>query len=102
MKIIAMAAATIGLALTAQPALAGTAAPMTVNVNLAGIDLASPEGQKLADDRIRAAARKVCRISNVATGTRMMSHEARACLAKARASAGQQLAAITENGRRGG
>ncbi len=114
MKTFAMAAAAIVLAFTAQPAFASTAtampatAPqhMTATVSLAGIDLASPAGQKLADQRIRAAARKVCRVPNIAFGGRMMSHEVRSCLAKARASASQQLAAITADGagnwRRGG
>lgn len=106
MKTFAMAAAVLGLACTAQPAFAesnhSTTDRMTMTVNLSGIDLSTPEGQATADRRINSAARKVCRVTTTLTGTRIMSQDARACLAKARAGASQQLAAITRNGRRGG
>lgn len=102
-KTLSHAAAAFGLAAAAvSPAFAGEATQMTININTSDIDLATPQGQKLLDQRVEKAARTVCRVTDVKTGTRVMSHEARACLAKARSEARQQVATLTQAQQRGG
>ena len=101
MKTLALAAAALGLAVTA-PAHAGSAEKMTINVDYSDINLATAKGQQTLENRIEKAVRTVCRINDVQTGSRLMSRDARTCLAKARASARQQVAAITADRQRGG
>lgn len=102
MKTLAIATAAIGLAFTASPALAGPDHLPTQSVSTAGLDLNTAEGQRMLDRRIERAAREVCQIDYGRTGTRIVSREARECVAKANASAQRQLATIAENQRRGG
>jgi len=102
MKTIALATATLGLVFTAAPALAGPDERPTASISTAGLDLNTAEGQQLLDERIERAARDVCRVNYIRTGTRIRSTEARECVAKARASAQRQMATITQNQRRGG
>ena len=102
MKTIALATAAFGMAFTASPALAGPEELPTESISTAGLDLNTAEGQRLLDERIDRAAREVCRVNYVRTGTRIRSTEARECVAKARASAQRQMATISQNQRRGG
>jgi len=102
MKILAIAAATLSLAVSASPALAGPDDLPTQTISTAGLDLNTPEGQRMLDQRIERAARSVCQVDDVPTGSRIRSMAARECLAKARASAQRQMASIVENQRRGG
>lgn len=101
-KTFAIAAATLGLACSAAPAFAGGATTMSLTIETSDINLATPGGQKLLDQRIERAARTVCRTTDLKTGTRVMNREARACLAKARVDARQQVATIMESRQRGG
>ncbi|GMN02513.1 UrcA family protein [Erythrobacter sp. MTPC3] len=101
MKNLALSAAVLGLAVTAAPAFAGETVHQTKTVSTAGIDLATPEGQKLLDQRIERVARQVCGMSEHRTGTRLQSIRARECLTKARASAKQQVASLTSDAQRG-
>ncbi|BDI59828.1 UrcA family protein [Qipengyuania nanhaisediminis] len=100
MKTLAIAAAT--LAFSAAPALAGPEQLPTQKVSTAGIDLATPEGQAMLDRRIERAAREVCQVDAVRTGTRIRAADSVACLAHARASAQRQVATMIEDQRRGG
>lgn len=102
MKTFAIAAAAIGLACTTTPAFAGEREKMSLEVELSDINLGTASGQKLLDQRIERAVRTVCRVTDVKTGTRIMNQDARACLAKARASAREQVAALTGDMQRGG
>ncbi|QIQ87455.1 UrcA family protein [Erythrobacter sp.] len=103
MKTFAIAAAAFGLAVTATPAFAGGIEERnTMQVSLAGLDLDTPEGQEMLDQRIERAARDVCQLDRMRTGTRLQSNAAKECYAKAKASAKQQVAAMLENQRRGG
>lgn len=76
-----------GLAAIAQPATAhaatGQEAPRRAQVEIADLDLATADGQKHLDRRIRRAAREVCSMAETATGTRLQSREALACFDKA-------------------
>jgi len=101
MKTFAIAAAALGLAVTA-PAHAAPAEKITIQVDYSDINLSSAKGVQLLEDRIEKAVRTVCRVDHVQTGSRLVSRDARACLAKARASAHQQMAAITSDRQRGG
>lgn len=98
----ALATATLGLAFSAAPAFAGIEAAPTQAVSTAGLDLNTAEGQRMLDQRVERAARRVCNVDQAPIGTRLRSHESRKCLARARASAQSQMAAIVENQQRGG
>lgn len=100
MKTFALAAATLGL--IASPALAGPKEAPTTSVSFAGLDLATPEGQSALDARIDTAARSICRVDQVRTGTRLKSAKSRACYTKARASAKKQVAGAIANQQLGG
>lgn len=102
MKTFALSAAVLGLAVTAAPAFAGPVEHQSKTVSTAGLDLATPEGQKLLDQRIERVAREVCGISDSRTGTRMRSVRARKCLTEARASAKRQVASMGSNVQLGG
>lgn len=96
MKPLAIALAAFGLAGAAiTPAAAAEVERMTINVSTADINLATPEGQRTLDNRLEKAARTVCRVTDITTGRRVMSHEVRQCLAKARSDSRQQVAALT-------
>lgn len=101
MKTLALAAAALGLACTAAPALAGTTI-MKLEIETSDINLDTPTGQKLLDQRIEKAVRTVCRTTDLNTGTRIMNRDSRACLAKARVDARKQVAALMEDSQRGG
>ena len=85
------------------PALAGNAELMTISVPTADINLATAQGQKTLDQRLEKAVRTVCRTTSLTTGSRVLTQETRACLAKARSDVKQQVAALyTRNEQRGG
>ncbi len=102
-KTITHTLAALGLAGAAvTPAMAGNGQILTVKVNTADIDLGTAQGQKTLDQRVEKAVRHVCRTTDLGTGTRVMSQDALACLAKARTDAKQQVAALTIEQQRGG
>lgn len=102
MKTFALATAALGLAVTATPALAGPSDRPVEKVSTAGLDLATPAGQKLLERRITRAAKSVCQVDQVRTGTRLKRAANQACVAKARASAKRQVAAMIADQRLGG
>lgn len=73
-----IAAAALGLALTATPAFA-----KDVEVRYADLNLATVDGQKTLEKRIDRAAREACDYDNRTTGTRLRSNESIACYRKA-------------------
>lgn len=102
MKTFALAAVTLGLAVTATPAFAGPQETESRSVSLAGLDLSTAEGQEILDKRIDAAARSICKVDQVRTGTRTKSLSAISCYNKAMASAKQQVAVAVADQQRGG
>lgn len=102
MKTFALAAGSFALALGATPALAGNAELPTETVSTAGLDLGTAEGQRMLDERIDRAARRVCRVDTIKIGTRIQSPANRECVVKARASARKQMTMIIEKQQRGG
>jgi UrcA family protein len=107
-KAITHTLAALGLAgAVAAPALAGPTTGgdiqhMTISVPTNDLDLGTAAGQRTLDQRVEKAVRSVCRTTNPTTGSRVMSQEALACLAKARRDARQQVAALISNEQRGG
>jgi UrcA family protein len=102
-KTLTHALAALGLAGAAiTPALADEGATKTIAVTTSDINLATAKGQKTLDQRIERAARAVCRTTNLTTGSRIMSQDAQACLAKARTSAQAQVAVLKADQQRGG
>jgi UrcA family protein len=102
-KTFTLAAAAVGLAGTAiTPAFAGQAELRTAEINVADLDLGTAAGQRTLDKRVEKAVRQVCRTVSVQTGTRIMDRDAMDCLARARAEAKQQMAALISNEQRGG
>ncbi|MGB3712777.1 MAG: UrcA family protein [Erythrobacter sp.] len=97
----AFATSLAAASLAGSPALADTPPPSR-SVSTAGLDLSTPEGQRLLDQRIEIAARAVCQPHRMHTGSRVTSHEARECLKMARASARKQVAAKIKQENRGG
>ena len=103
MKPLAMTLAAIGLAGTAiSPAFASQTDRMTIEVQYNDLNLATPEGQKTLDQRLEKAVRTVCRTKSHTGGSRILTLDAKACLAKARADVRQQVAVLTEVEQRGG
>jgi UrcA family protein len=97
-----MTLAALGLAGTVvTPTLANESETMTINVQYDDLDLATPEGQAQLDQRLAKAVRTVCGTRGYNGGSRIISPEARACLAKARTDVRQQVAAITPDRQRG-
>ncbi|MFM7403494.1 MAG: UrcA family protein [Erythrobacter sp.] len=103
-KTIAFSLAACGVAGAASaPAFAAPAMEtMTVRVSTSDINLATPAGQRLLDQRVERAVRQVCRTTSLTTGSRVLSQEVHNCLAKARSAAKQQVAARIPNAQRGG
>lgn len=107
-KTITHALVTAGLAAAAATpslAAAGSGEPvsrMTMTISTADLDLATPEGQRKLDHRVEKAVRTVCRVTSQTTGTRILSQDALACLAKARSEARAQVAALKSEPQRGG
>lgn len=96
---LAAAAATPGLAAASS---GEPAERMTLTISAADLDLSTPEGQRKLDNRVEKAVRTVCRVTSPTTGTRILSRDALACLAKARADARAQVAALKSEAQRGG
>ncbi|MBU0670424.1 MAG: UrcA family protein [Alphaproteobacteria bacterium] len=97
MKPILCIAAAIGLAIPAAPALA-----RDVTVKYDDLALSTPAGQRVLDQRIDAAARKVCEADTTATGTRIRNSDARRCMEEAKRQVNRQIAAVLEQQRLGG
>jgi UrcA family protein len=103
MKTLAIAAAAFGLACTTTPAFATQAmTTKAMDIKVDDIDLETTKGQKILERRIDRAARIVCGVGEIRTGTRIRSHEARVCLNEAKAQAREQVAALAADRQRGG
>lgn len=89
------AAALLGLALTAAPALAGE--PTQVKVVYSDLDLTTPEGQKTLETRLDAAARKACDYDVRVTGSHLPTSQSRTCYRKATERAQDVMATAIDN-----
>lgn len=89
-----IAAALLGLTLTAAPALADEATQ--IKVAYKDLDLTTSEGQRTLDRRLDAAAREACGYSEGVTGTRLRSSQATTCYKQARAKAKDVMASAVD------
>lgn len=85
-----IAAALLGLALTAAPAFAEE--PVKIQVTYKDLDLTTPEGQRTLDRRLDNAAREACGYGQHVTGSRLPDARASACYKQARANAKDVMA----------
>ena len=90
-------AAAIGLAIPAAPALANE-----VTVKYDDLELSTPAGQRVLEQRISAAARKACQAEVPRTGSRLNSTQAKRCVEEAKRQVKRQVAAVIEQHRLGG
>ena len=88
---ILAAAALLGAA-TAFVSPAGAETSASVAVKYSDLNLSSRSGQAQLDRRIDKAARSICGIDDVITGSRLPSTEARQCYEQAKASVHDQVA----------
>ena len=93
--------ATIGLFTIPGAAFAETAGN-SVAVRFADLDLGTPDGQQQLDRRIARAARQVCALDDIATGTRIRSSEADACYRQALRNVRTSVAEAVSASRKGG
>jgi len=99
---LALAAAATAMAGLATPSFANPVEVKSETVAYSDLDLTTSEGRETLERRIEAAAKRVCSITPPTAADRTRRADANACLAKARASAKQQLAMATQDSRRGG
>ncbi len=97
----ALTAASLALVATAAPAIAGDKDAPSTSVTFADLNLSTPEGQEMLDNRIDAAARAICQMDSQRTGTRINTSERR-CYTNAKKSVKQQVATLIEDTQRGG
>ena len=94
------AMAALGLVATAAPAKAQEGTDIIVTYD--DLDLDTTKGQKELDRRIEKAARQVCGLDRQRTGTRIGDHKATECLAYARNSTREYVAAAIASAGKGG
>lgn len=88
-----VAAALLGLALTATPAFADQNTEATrVRVEYKDLDLTTAAGQRQLERRLDAAAREACGYNQRVTGTRLPDAHARTCYHQARTRAKDVMA----------
>ena len=102
-------AACTAIAAAAARALSGTAAnaasttkTMQKSVQVADLDLSTSEGRSELKTRLNQAAREVCGMTEVQTGTRVPSKASRKCLRETQKKMTAQFAHLLEDERRGG
>ncbi|GGZ05262.1 UrcA family protein [Novosphingobium colocasiae] len=98
------AIATIAAALVAAaaPSFAAEPAGKSIAVSFKDLDLSSAEGQRTLEHRIDKAARSVCGMDDVTTGTRIPSAESRQCYAGVSSRTRTAIAEKVNNARLGG
>ena len=91
------------LALAVTPLVAIAAVPayanpvrefQSIEVGVSDLDLATPAGQKTLQARINRAARDICRVDELQTGSHIPSRDAMACYRAAQRSAAQRVAEV--------
>jgi UrcA family protein len=78
-KLVLAALGAATLTATSVPAFAAGEQGKSVEVQYSDLDLTTPAGAKELDRRLHEAAREVCGMSNMASGSRLRSDSAGAC-----------------------
>lgn len=97
-----LTAAALGMAMLATPAIAGSESGQKISVEYRDLNLMTEEGQAKLDARIDDAARKVCKLDEIRTGTRIPSSDRKKCFTQARKSVETQMASLISAERLGG
>lgn len=97
MKKTIIAIAALATTAVTTPAFAGQ-----MQVKYSDLDLATKEGQATLEQRIDKAAREICSVEEIRTGTRMRSSTTRSCYINAKKSAQQHFARLVDEARLGG
>ena len=84
------------------PAMAAETNVPVATVKTSDLNLSDPAAQQILDRRIDRAARKMCGLDQIRTGSLLASPQARECYREAVRSTRDQLARIEQNARRGG
>jgi len=74
----------------------------SLEVGFSDLDLATPAGQKTLQARINRAARDVCRVDELQTGSHIPSRDAMTCYRAAQRSAAQRVAEVADARQAGG
>ena len=98
--ILAAAVAVLGAA-TAFAAPAAAETPATLAVKYSDLNLATEAGQAQLERRIDKAARSVCMVDDVTTGSRLRSSEGRQCYEETKARVHEQIAQAIARDTRG-
>ncbi|WP_191229022.1 UrcA family protein [Aurantiacibacter xanthus] len=98
---LALAASALALAPTVSAA-EGTGEQRSARVSYVDLDLATPEGVAELDRRIDSAAREICAVDGVTTGTRIRSRGARECYETAKSQLDRHFAQIKRDTNLGG
>lgn len=98
--VLALTAAALALPATA-PAHAETPRH-SVAVTYDDLNLRIEKGQRILARRLDAAAREVCAMDRLTTGSRLPARGAAACYGETRARVAEQFAQLVSNERRGG
>mgnify|MGYP001103103150 CR=1 FL=1 len=99
----ALAAAFVASGLTLAPAMASAQEQQrTASISYTDLDLSTEDGRATLDQRIDRAARQVCELDRVQTGSRLRNREARACYEQAKSSFEERFAGIIRDARLGG
>ena len=81
------------LAIALASAISATSPAQTMQVKFDDLNLSTPAGQEVLQQRIKSAAREICGMDEKATGTRIRSTEASRCYNQAVGSANAAVAA---------
>lgn len=92
-----LAAAAAAATLAATPAFADS-----VRVEYKDLDLTTTQGQETLQGRLEAAARQVCGMRDIRTGSRVPDAEARDCYKQALADLEQKFAGVVDKANKGG
>ena len=98
----AMTAAALGLAAISTAATAGSNDVPRTEVKVADLNLGTAEGQERLDQRIHAAAKKMCKVGQPRSTSRIPSADSQKCYDAALNSTRAQVASLIEAQRRGG
>jgi UrcA family protein len=92
----------LSAAIMAMPAVAAEAEPNSVRVEYKDLDLTTRTGQDELQRRLDRAARSVCGMNELKTGTRLHSADQNRCYRDARSSLDRHFAALIDKHAQGG
>ena len=95
-RFIPLALAAAAVFITPVAAMAAPQQTATAGVRYKDLDLTTEAGQKELEDRLDKAAREVCGMDDIGTGTRVSSRGSRDCYRDARQQLGEQVTRLAK------